>query len=225
MPNVVLHQWEISPFCGKVRKILKLKGIPYTTVNYNGLKAAKAAKLSPAGKLPVLDYDGERIQDSSAIALFIEQKHPAKSLYPENQVEKARARIWEDWADESLYWYEVYFRFMDPIVLPRVLALLCEGRPAWERIVFSFVAKREITGKLRAQGIGRLSRERVEGNFFGHLNAISTVLGERMWIVGDHISMADIAVAAQIDEVIRTSPLRDHVLAYPNLAAWLARCA
>jgi glutathione S-transferase len=225
MPDVVLHQWEISPFCGKVRKLLKLKGVPYTVVNYNGLKARAAAALSAAGKLPVLDYDGERIQDSSVIADFIEKKHPGKSLYPENPVDRARARIWEDWADESLYWHEVYLRFNIPEVFPRVVELLCEGRPAWERPLFRMVARRQIGAKLKAQGIGKLPRERVEQNFFGHLEAISTVLGERMWLVGDHISMADIAVAAQLDEVLRTSPLKDRILAIPRLAEWLKRCA
>jgi glutathione S-transferase len=224
MPSVILHQWEISPFCGKVRKILKAKGIAYSVVNYNGLRALQAARLTPVGKLPVLDYDGERVQDSSSIALFIEQKHPGKSLYPEDPVDRARCRIWEDWADESLYWYEIYFRFMDPLAASRAVVLLCEGRPAWERWLVSLVLRREMTRKLRHQGLGRMSRQRVEGNFFGHLVALDTLLMGRNWLVGDHISIADISVAAQLDEMIRTSSLREHILAYPGISNWLARC-
>jgi glutathione S-transferase len=46
MATIVLHQWEISPFCGKVRKMLHIKGLAYETVDYAGLRAVRAAKLS-----------------------------------------------------------------------------------------------------------------------------------------------------------------------------------
>jgi arsenate reductase-like glutaredoxin family protein len=36
MPEVILHQWEISPSCGKVRKLLRHKGIAFSVRNYNG---------------------------------------------------------------------------------------------------------------------------------------------------------------------------------------------
>ena len=37
MQTVVLHQWEASPFCMKVRKVLRHKNIGFTVVNYNGV--------------------------------------------------------------------------------------------------------------------------------------------------------------------------------------------
>ncbi len=223
MPQIVLHQWEISPYCNKVRRILKHKGLAYTATNYNGLKAAQAKKLSPAGKLPVLDYDGERVQDSSAIAGFIEQKHPDKPIFPKDPVERARCRIWEDWADESLYFYTVRFRWMKPETFKATVALLCEGRPKWEHWIFSLAARRGMRQKMNFQGIGRLSEVRVEEQFFGHLDAIETILDGRNWLVGEHISIADISVAAQLDEIMRTSPLKDRILSYPRLRAWLQR--
>ena len=67
---VVLHQWEISPFCQKVAKALKHKGIAFDTVNYNGILGAKVKGLSKVGKLPVIDINGQRIQDSTRIARY-----------------------------------------------------------------------------------------------------------------------------------------------------------
>jgi len=136
MPEAVLHQWEISPFCRKVRKVLAHKRVAYRTVEYNGLRARGAARLSAAGRLPVLDYDGERIQDSSAICHFLEEKHPAPALVPAEPEARALALLLEDWADESLYFIEVYLRFEIPEVRPRALDLLCAGRPRWERAIF-----------------------------------------------------------------------------------------
>lgn len=54
MATVVLHQWEESPFCGKVRKVLNHKGIAFKVANYYGLLSLKAKGLSRAGKLAVL---------------------------------------------------------------------------------------------------------------------------------------------------------------------------
>lgn len=110
MAEVVLHQWQISPFCGKVRKILRLKGIPYRVENYNGLRATMVGKLTSAAKLPVLDLDGKRIPDSTAIAAYLNERQPEPALYPSDRCDAAMARIIEDWADESLYYYEMFFR-------------------------------------------------------------------------------------------------------------------
>src|SRR5262245_53682075 len=147
MPAIVLHQWVISPFCGKVRRILEHKGLAYTVVNYNGLRARKASGLSSVGKLPVIDYDGERIQDSSDIAAFLEKKHPAQPLYPADPEQRAMAHVWEDWADESLFWFEVYQRFMYREAREAAARALSEGRPAFERMLIGRAIKRIYTKK------------------------------------------------------------------------------
>ncbi|WP_228149159.1 glutathione S-transferase N-terminal domain-containing protein, partial [Acinetobacter baumannii] len=46
MSDIILHQWEISPFCQKVARALKFKGIPYETINYNGILGAKVPLLT-----------------------------------------------------------------------------------------------------------------------------------------------------------------------------------
>lgn len=224
MPQIVLHQWEISPYCNKVRRILAHKGLAYSARNYNGLQAAQASKLSPAGKLPVMDYDGERVQDSSAIAVFLEQKHPEKPVFPRDPVERAQCRIWEDWADESLYFYTVYFRWAKPETFRNTVALLCEGRPKWERWIFSLAAGPGMKRKISYQGLGRLPEARVEEQFFGHLDALETLLAGRDWLVGDRISAADISVAAQISEILRSGSMQDRVAqGRPRLTDWLQR--
>ena len=223
MPAIVLHQWVISPFCGKVRRILEHKKLAYEVVNYNGLRARKAAGLSAAGKLPVLDYDGERVQDSSEIAAFLDTKHPQPPLYPSDPVLRAQAHFWEDWADEALYWFEVYFRFLVPEAREASVALLADGRPSYERVLMNVAIKRMYRGKLTAQGLGRLPRERVEQNFRRHLDELDTLLGAQRWLVGSERTIADIAVASQLAEIIRTSHMAADVERRTRVAAWLAR--
>ena len=224
MPNVILHQWDMSPYCNKVRRMLKHKGVEYSVVNYNGLMAAQASKLSAVGKLPVLDWDGERIQDSSKIALFLDCKIPAQPLYPTERRALAEARMWEDWAGQSLYFYEIYFRMLDPVPRERALDLICEGRPRWERSVLSFVFKRRYPKKLKQQGLGTYPKEEVERMFFERLEDIEVLLEGREFLVGAAPTIADYSVVSQLDEIIRTCDLAPRILAYPRIKSWLERC-
>jgi glutathione S-transferase len=223
MPRIVLHQWEISPFCRKVRKILQYKQLDYATKNYNGLLSLKVSKLSKAGKLPVLEYNGEWIQDSSDIAEFLEQRHPQPALFLSDPQEQAQASLWEDWADESLYWFEVYLRFMDQRALQLTMPILCANRPPFEAWVMGSLVPIIYRQQLRAQGIGRLPHDRVEAKFFQHLDRIEVVLSQQPWLVDQEMTIADIAVAAQLEEILRTSTLKNRILAYPKLANWLTQ--
>ena len=225
MPQVVLHQWDMSPFCNKVRRCLKYKGVDYSIINYNGLAATKASKLSAVGKLPVLDWDGERIQDSAAIARFLDAKIPARPLYPVGDPQAlAAARMWKDWAGQSLYFYEIYFRMLDPVSLERALDLVTEGRPRYERSILKFVFKRRYPRKLKEQGLARLPKEEVERLLFERIEDIEFTLEGRTFLAGLTPSIGDFSVAAQLDELIRTSELRERILAYKGVKAWLARC-
>jgi glutathione S-transferase len=223
MHKLVLHQWEISPFCTKVRAILRHKGLAFEVREYAGLAARKAAGLTPTGKLPVLDYDDERIADSSAIAAAIEARHPDPPLLPADPVQRAQARLWEDWADESLYWVALYLRFADPEAADTACTLLAAGRPAFERNLMRRVVPLMYGHKLRAQGLGRMRREAVHDKLFAHLDDLQTVLGDSTWLVGDTRTLADIAIAAQISEMLRTSPLRDAISERRPLMAWVER--
>jgi len=223
MANVVLHQWEISPYCRKVRKALRLKGIPYQSVEYNGMRAPQAARLSASRKLPVLEWDGQRLADSSLICEFLEQQVPAPPLYPANRRDAALARLLEDWADESLYYFEMHFRAADPIAAAKATELLCAGRAAWERHVVGPVFRRGLNGRLKAHGFGGWSNDQIERWFFGHIDNVAAWLEGRQWLVGEAQSIADLAVSAQLEEMLRTSAMAARLLERPSVAAWLER--
>lgn len=222
-PRIVLHQWLISPFCGKIRKVLAFKRLAYETVEYAGLRSMKVKQLSSSGKLPVLDIDGERIQDSSAIARALEERFPNPSLVPSNAAARHLAHLLEDWADESLYWVEMWARFCDPVAHDRAAALLAAGRPSYERHLVK-LATLPYRKAVATQGLGRYPTEHILGELRGHLQAIEGLLAESSWLAGEAPSMADIAVSAQLDEIERTSPIASEYGAYPRLSGWLQRC-
>jgi glutathione S-transferase len=222
--EIVLHQWVMSPFCNKIRRCLEYKGLNYQVVNYNGLRALDAARLSPAGKLPVLDYEGERLQDSARIARFLDHKHPLKPLYPNDPAALAQARLLEDWAGTSLYFYELYLRMLDPVALEKALDLVCAGRPAWERMVVKRVLRRRYPSKIRNQGLGAYPRVEVVKMLLQHVQDLDTMLQSRPYLTGETLSIGDIAVVAQLDEIIRTSDVAERMLGFAQFKAWYERC-
>lgn len=222
---VVLHQWEISPFCQKVARMLRLKGIAFDVVNYNGILGAKVPMLSKVGKVPVLDIHGQRIQDSTRIARYLDEAFPdAPLLYPKDPIQKAYAELWEDWADELLYFYEIHFRISDPVAFKEAVRISSIGRPAHEAIFAKPLLKTALKLQLTMQGTGRMAREDIEAEFRRYLDRIELVVAQTGWLVGNQQSIADIAVAAQLGEVIRTSQqFGTEIMSRPVLAAWYSK--
>jgi glutathione S-transferase len=222
VPEIVLHQWCISPFCTKIRKVLAFKGLPYRIEEYGGLRGMKPKGLSAIGKLPVLDYGELRLQDSSQIALALDTHHPSPPLVPAS-VDRHLVHLLEDWADESLYWYQIWLRMFDDEALDRAVAAACAGRPSYERPLFKAGMSR-YRRWCKAQGLGRYPAEQVLSNFQTHLDALEGRLQRDLWLCGDAPSIADIAVAAQLDEVVRTSRHADQIHERARLNAWRMRC-
>lgn len=224
MSGTTLHQWDISPFCQKVARALRFKGLAYDTVDYNGLLGTRVMRLSKVGKVPVLDIDGQRLQDSTRICRYLDERYPEPPLFPGDAQQRALVELWEDWADETLYWFEVYFRVKDPAAFARVADLATAGRPAYERLPTLLSAKATLSLQLYAQGLGRQAPADVEAEFLRHLDRIETVLAAGDWLVGPRQTLADIAVGSQLLEVLRTSDrMRPELLRRPRLADWLQR--
>ena len=102
-----------SPFVRKARIVLAEKRIPYEL-------EPPAPQLHPLGKMPVLRDGDLVVPDSSVICAYLERKHPAPALYPDDPAELARALFLEEYADTQLaegMGAIVFERFVKPHVL------------------------------------------------------------------------------------------------------------
>ena len=63
MAGIILHQLEISPFCDKVRRVLAYKGLDYAVRNVPMADLGRLKRLSPVGKVPILELDGRVLHD------------------------------------------------------------------------------------------------------------------------------------------------------------------
>jgi glutathione S-transferase len=99
--GIKLYQSETSMFCEKVRIVLKMKNVPY---EISDVRPNRQPLIDFSGqrKIPVMDYNGQCVIDSTFISAFLEEKYPQNSIYPKNPSDKGLCLMLEDWADEVL---------------------------------------------------------------------------------------------------------------------------
>lgn len=221
---IVLYQFEISPFCDKVRRLLHLKGQPYAVVEMPLSSALGGLrKLTPTRKVPTIEHQGRRIWDSTNIAHYLEREFPERPLVPSDPKLRALCHLWEDWADESLYFYEVYLRFKLPSNRERFMPQLLASETQFMRGVARLSVPLALRVLLDQQGMGRKPLPDLLADLTRHIEAISAQLGDGEWLSGDTISLADISVYAQLNCIGQTPEGRALIDADPVVARWLTR--
>ena len=197
---MTLHQFEISPFCDKIRRILNVKRVAYQTREIGLLEAQMGyKKVNPTGKVPALtDADGRTVCDSTEIAYYLEERYPDPPLVPREPRDRALMHVLEDWADESLYFFEVRLRLGIAHNRTRTMEKLLAQENAAVKMIASLVAPRAINSQTHAQGIGRKTDAQVVRELGRHLDALAGLLAGHEYLVGNRLSLADIAVYAQL---------------------------
>ena len=197
--ELTLWQYEISPFCDKVRRILRFKRQAFTTREVSLFQTLSSLpKKNPAGKLPLIEAGGEVVCDSTEIAHWAERTFPDPPLIPRDPAKRAMCHALEDWADESLYFYEMYLRFTLPHNAKRWIPELAHADSGAMKMASSFIVPRVIKKRLAAQGLGAKSFDGVMHDLDRHLEAVEGLLTAGPFLVGDALTVADISVFAQL---------------------------
>jgi len=97
-----LFQSLTSMFCEKVRIVLALKQVPYEVVDVKRDERKSLIEFSGQRKVPVMDYHGRCIIDSTFICAFLEENYPQNTIYPKEASDKGLCLMLEDWSDEVL---------------------------------------------------------------------------------------------------------------------------
>jgi glutathione S-transferase len=193
MWRMQLYQFRHSAFCEKVRLVLASKGLDYSVVEVTpGLGQLQLFRLSGQRQVPVLVDDTEVIADSSAIAQHLERHHPLPALLPADPAQRARVLLLEDWADTALACgcrlALLQAAAADPVLRS---GLLPEATPAPLRQLAG------LTGGMGESVTGVLvQKERQQLN--ANLEQLSVLTAELPYLVGEHLTLADLAVVAQL---------------------------
>jgi glutathione S-transferase len=221
--ELLLYDLTDSPFCAKVRICLQVKGLAYRRITLTLGTRKELRQANPLGKVPVLIDRGRSIADSSAIARHLEIEHPEPALLPGDPAARAYVSLLEDWADESLYFVVGGFKWLNPanrgMALERTVSELGGGvfRPVVGRLVARHIAR-----SYRAWGYGPGSLAHFEDRMRESLAWLAELVAGRTFLLGRSLTMADVAVYAQLAWMRRYAEAR-LLDAHPAVAGWLAR--
>jgi glutathione S-transferase len=189
-----LHQFRHSAFCEKVRLVLAAKRLDYTVVEVlPGLGQWQLFRISGQRQVPVLVDGAEVIADSSAIALHLEARHPEPALLPADPRERAQVLLLEDWADTTLAaccrLALLQAAAADPLLRA---ALLPDTTPGPLRQLVAGLP--EQLGEAMAGAIAVAGSQQLEAR----LEQLAALVTAAPYLVGERLSLADLAVAAQL---------------------------
>ena len=105
--HLILHHYETSPYCEKLRLLLGHKGLPWHSVLQPMMMPKPELTPLTGGyrRLPVMQIGADIFIDSALIARELEQRFPEPRLFPEGQAPWASVVV--AWADHYLFWKAV----------------------------------------------------------------------------------------------------------------------
>ena len=189
-----LHQFRHSAFCLKVRMALQAKGLSCREVEVTpGIGQISLFRLSGQRQVPVLVDGDEVVSDSSAICRYLEKLRPEPALIPADPRQRAQVQLIEDWADTTLsaaVRVALVQAAADDAQLRNVL--LPDDVPSPVRQVMSGLPGGWLSS------LGELLGQEQRASMLSSLCAVADGLDLNGCLVGDAISLADLAVAAQL---------------------------
>ncbi|MFV3404143.1 MULTISPECIES: glutathione S-transferase [Pseudomonas] len=87
-----LHGFAVSNYYNMVKLALLEKGLAFEEVLFFGGQSPQALKVSPRGKIPVLETEHGFISETGVILDYIEQTQPGKALLPADAFGQAKVR-------------------------------------------------------------------------------------------------------------------------------------
>lgn len=98
--TIELFNAAVCPFCHRTRLTLLEKGVDFSITEIDlDDKPDWLPSVSPNGAVPAIRHGNVNLWESTVINEYLEELFPAPALLPEDPAERARARIWINFAD------------------------------------------------------------------------------------------------------------------------------
>ena len=216
-PNITLYGPARIPFTEKVRLALLYKGLDFQLTEPAGPDDYR--RWNPeTGLLPVLDLDGERIPDSTAILMKLEETFPEPPLLSRDPRISGQQRQLESWADENLlFFFNRWIQIRD--------GEADESRDNAGGRSFGTGWLRRLGAWLRAGGTWERPETALLRGLSDRLGDLVNFLGARPFFYSDRVSMADLAVYGMLLTLQRNSIPGSHQLlaGRPSLVEFMRR--
>ena len=198
MPALI--HFTLDPFSRRLRLALAEYGVPVELIDEEPWQPMPDIfELNPAGTLPVyLEDAATALSGIEAITEYLEEAKATRiSLIPGDVFERAEVRRLAGWFDSKFY-----AEVSEPLLTEKVI--------------------RRYLGRDRGGGGPDTARVRAAmARLRDHLDYISHLVDHRVWLAGEHLSIADLAAAGHISavEYFGDIPWAD----YPIAKGWYQR--
>ncbi len=219
-PPIAFYDFPSSPFCIKLRAMLRHKQLAFTTHHALQPRHWLALQRHGTGKVPALTLDGRWIGDSTDIAYALDRRFPSRPLLPADRRAAALCHAVEEWADESLYFVGLHFVWLHAAnrgQVPRVF-----GNGLFGRLLYAGY-RRRIERQVHAQGTGRKNAAQIEVDLLRHLAHADALLADGPFLLGHEPWLCDHALFGQLSFLLRSRAARPLVQAHPRLLHHLQR--
>lgn len=182
-----LYHYPLCPFSRKVRLVLAEKKLDFD-VEFEKFWERRESFLmiNPSGQVPAfVDLNGTTVCDSYAIAEYLEEVYPDRSLLGTDPAGRSEVRRLTAWFDD---------KFAREVSLPLI----------FEKTLRRFIREAGPTnsGAIRT----------AKANIRYHLDYIAWLIDRRRWLGGEEISLADLTAAAHLSVIdyLGDVPWNDH---------------
>lgn len=222
MDAVTLYQFELCPFCHKVKAALEVKGIAFRKVEVNPMTKKELPELEEnvRRKVPVLEIDGKQIADSTAILEYLESREA--TLTPAPPADEKSAQI-ENWVDDDLAQVlpaVIYGKWRDAARAAKVVARSSN---------FGFVQNALVRGggsMIMHQVAKKIMKRRGGGDpeqaLSAEMDKFEEWLGDQDFVCGESVSVGDVATHGCLS-CIQDFPAFTKIMKRPRVSAWFDR--
>lgn len=104
MHDLRLYTFKLCPYAHRIRLALAEKGLMAEQIDIDlKNKPANFVKLSPNGRVPLLLHGDFKLWESAIILEYLEEAFPERALMPSRPTDRAKARLWVDFANSRLF--------------------------------------------------------------------------------------------------------------------------
>ncbi|MBV8393810.1 MAG: glutathione S-transferase family protein [Alphaproteobacteria bacterium] len=222
---MVLHHGWKSSASRRVRLCLAEKGLSFESKLVDLTKSEQHTpeylKLNPLGVIPLLVLDdGRSLYESGTICEYLDETYPDPPLMPKDPYQRAEVRNWVRHVD-GLIGNLIVFNWVHSI--NKVAQQLSDEELAEKLKKIPSKERQEAWLRAARKPYTEEERQAARAKLIQLLDKMEGMIGKGGWLIGDHYSIADIAVVPfvkRIDEEIAPDAMMP--AQHPKVAAWWA---
>lgn len=217
---------DISPYVTKLVNYLTFAGLDY---QHKTQDLATLDQDSPFGKLPyIVDADGTKVGDSNRIIEYLKGKYGDPLDGDQAPVEAASALAFNRLIEEHLYWSGVIQpRWRHPDQFEIYIPYIVQGAEVTPELRVGLYAFRDrIVAEFDGQGMGRRPDDEVLAFLRADLDALSTFLGDKPYLMGEVLRSVDASLYSTFRHIADSPwdwPGRDYARGKSNLVRYADR--